>query len=228
MTENNHDQHRNRMRELFRKSGFAEMNQEQILEFILFYAIPRKDTKPIAQRLLDKFWSFSGVIEAAENELSSVEGVGHATACYLKMFREVFGIYLLEKTEKIETRYSVDKFGNYLKPYFQGAKKEIAMLLCLDTELNIVSCVELSHGSFDSIDLNAKQVADVAMQYKSTHVILAHNHPGATAIPSQEDMDTTIALQNYLKEADIVLLDHLIFSERDFISLYQSNLLKET
>ncbi len=227
MSDNTHNNHRDRMRELFRKSGFSEMSQEQILEFILFYSIPRKDTKPIAIRLLDKFRSFSGVIDASEEELSEVEGIGAATAFYLKMFREVFGIYLLEKREKHEGRYSINKIGSAMQPIFMNAKKEIAILLCLDSSLNIISRVELSQGSYDRIELDAKEIVQNALRFNSTHVILAHNHPGNTAIPSREDIESTLSLQSLLKEQDIVLLDHLIFSDKDFISLYQSNLMKE-
>lgn len=227
MAENTHSQHRNRMRELFRKSGFSQMNQEQILEFILFYAIPRKDTKPVAIRLLEKFGSFSAVIDASEDDLSKVDGIGAATAFYLKMFREVFGIYLLDKNEKQEGRYSASQIGSKLLPYFIDAKNEIAILLCLDSSLNIISCVELSQGSYDSIELDANEVVHAACGSNSTHVVLAHNHPGNTAIPSKEDIESTLSLQSILKEHDIVLLDHLIFSDMDFISLFQSNLMKE-
>jgi DNA repair protein RadC len=215
------------MRELFQKSGFSEMSQEQILEFILFYAIPRKDTKPVAIRLLDKFGSFSGVIDAGEDELSEVEGIGAATAFYLKMFREVFGIYLLEKKDKQEGRYSLNKIGSALQQSFMNVNKEIAILLCLDSSLNIISQVELSQGSYDHIELDARAVIQAALYNNSTHVILAHNHPGSTAIPSRDDIESTLSLQRILKEQDIILLDHLIFSNKDFISLYQSNLMKE-
>ncbi len=225
MSVNTHEHHRKRLRDLYGKHGFTAMTPCQVLEFMLFYAIPRKDTYPIAQRLIDKFGSLAGVLDATVDDLSKVEGIGPSSAVYLKMIRDIFGIYIAEKTDAENKYYSVKNVGNYLRGKFTGIKKEIALLMCFDSEMKPVSCTELAEGTKDSIDISVKSITDEAQKCNAAFVVLAHNHPGATAIPSKEDINTTLAIADDLSKSDILLLDHLIFADGDYISFSQSNLL---
>ena len=98
-SENIHENHRDRLRDMYLKGGFKNMAPHQILELMLFYAIPRKDTNPLAHKLIDTFGSLSGVLEADPQDLVAVDGVGKSTAAYLKMFIDVFQIYEREKNK---------------------------------------------------------------------------------------------------------------------------------
>ena len=225
MSGNIHEHHRKRLRDFYGKHGFTAMTPCQVLEFLLFYAIPRKDTFPIAQSLIDKFGSVSGALDATVEDLSKIEGIGPSSAVYLKMIRDIFGIYVAEKTDSENKYYSVKKVGNYLREKFTGKNNEIALLMCFDTEMKPVLCTELSEGSKDSIEISVKSITDVATKCNAAFVVLAHNHPGGTAIPSKEDINTTLAIADNLSKSDILLLDHLIFADGDYISFSQSNLL---
>ena len=225
MSDNIHEHHRKRLREFYNKHGFTAMTPCQVLEFMLFYVIPRKDTYPIAQKLIEKFGTVSGVLDATVEELVTVDGVGPSSAVFLKMFRDAFGIYLAEKTNAENKFYSVKNVGKYLRGKFTGKKNEIAMLMCFDSEMNPVSCTELSEGNKDNTEISIKNVTEKAAKCNASFVVIAHNHPGATAIPSKEDINTTVAIADSLSKSGILLLDHLIFADEDYISFSQSNLL---
>ncbi len=216
------------MRKIFAESGFSGMTQCQILEYMLFFVIPRKDTNPIAQDLLSKFGSLAGVLEANTDDLLSVDGIGKTSAEYIKMFHEALADYSSVRKTADNKNYSFDKLADVLKTRFSASEKEIAILICLDKEMQIISFVELTEGNSDNLWIDPKKVAEAAIGYKSSYVILAHNHPGATPIPSKEDINATLALQPMLKNRGIELIDHLIFSDEDFISFIQSGLLKNS
>ena len=224
MHDNKHDKHRNRMRDKYLNDGISNMTPQQILEIILFYAIPRKDTRPIAENLICKFGSLHGVFNADLKELIEVEGVGESAAIYLKLFHDVSAFSAFEKNESL---FSVKQIGEYLRPKFIGETNEIALLLCLDKNMKVVSCVELSKGSEDSAELNADDIVVTAKHAKAFYAVLAHNHPGATAIPSKADIDSTVKIYALLKKSDIILLDHFVFADGDFISFRQSDLIHD-
>jgi DNA repair protein RadC len=225
-TENIHENHRDRLREMYLKGGFKSMAPHQILELMLFYAIPRKDTNPLAHKLIDTFGSLSGVLEADPQALMAVDGVGKSVAAYLKMVIDVFQIYETEKNKDFHQLYTTDDFGRYLKPYFIGARNEISYLICLDGNMTLIACVELSQGDISSTSFSHRKIAEIAFRVNASYVVLAHNHPGATAIPSTSDIMLTQESQKILKELNVFLIDHLVFSDGDFTSMASSGYIK--
>lgn len=217
-----HDGHRQRLKERFLKAGLESFAPVNVLELLLFYCIPRKDTNVIAHRLLDTFGSFQGVLNARAEDLQAVEDIGENTATFLCLLNAVNRYYQSSAVEDIKVIRSVEDYGTVLMPNFAGRRNEMVFLLCLDTKCKVICCRQIGEGSVNSAGVSIRKIVEVALGVGASVVVLAHNHPSGVAIPSGEDMQTTIRAAKALQTVDVTLLDHLIFADNDFISLRQS------
>lgn len=217
-----HDGHRERVRKQFLKvglDGFAEIN---VLEMLLFYCIPRKDTNPIAHELLNRFGSFVNVLEAPVEELVKVEGISENAATFLTFVTAVGRYYQIHKNTQDTILDTIEKCGRYLRPFFIGCRNETVYLLCLDAKCKVLCCRPVNEGSVNAAGISVRKVIEVALAANATTVILAHNHPSGLALPSGEDVQTTKTVSAALRIVDVTLADHLIVSDNDFVSLVQS------
>ena len=119
-----HEGHRDRLRERFEKEGLLHFQDHEVLELMLFYAIPRKDTNPIAHRLLDAFGSLTGVLEAQISDLEKVEGIGHNTAVYIKLNVEIMKKYRTDKLKRSVRIVTMKDAGEYACELLFAAKEE--------------------------------------------------------------------------------------------------------
>lgn len=217
-----HDDHRQRVRERFLETGLDGLNDIQVLELLLFYCIPRRDTNPIAHGLLAHFGSFSQVMEAPVEELKKVSGIGESTALFLNLVHGVGRYYQIDKAKQIRVLPTVEDCGQYLIPYFHGRRNETVFLLCLDAKCKVLCCKELGEGSINSAGVPVRRIVETALGASATTVILAHNHPSGLALPSQEDIHTTHRVAAALNAVEIGLGDHIVVADEDFVSLAQS------
>ena len=223
-----HRGHRKRLRERFRREGLDNFNEINALELLLFYCIHRQDTNDLAHRLLDRFGSFSNVLDAPTEELMQVEGVGEATALYLSVIREAGRFYEVNRNGNTEGKKTavlndVEDIGEYIKPYFFGRTLETVFLLCLDSKCRVICCKKIGEGSVNTAVLSVPKAVEVALNSRAVSVVVAHNHPSGFAVPSPEDLDTTRKLEKALQAVGIVLVDHVIYSDDDYVSLALSN-----
>lgn len=214
--------HRQRVKNRFRKEGLDSFDEVHALELLLFYAVPRIDTKPLARNLLDRFGSLALVLEATEAELMSVPGVGENVATYLTLITAAGRYYQMCRSERPVILDSTEKYGTYLKDMFYGRRNETVYLLCLDAKCKVLSCREVGEGDVNSVNVPIRKVVETALSTNATMVILAHNHPSGFALPSGEDVETTERIAKALGAMDIVLADHVIVSDEEFISMVQS------
>lgn len=219
-----HDGHRQRLKERFRKEGLKNFEPRHVLELLLFYCVPRQDTAPLAQRLLDNFGSVPQVLEAPAQELEKIDGVGENVSTLLTLITELARYYMVQRTRSADALDTLEKCGNYLIPQFFGKASESVMLLCLDAKCKAICCKEISKGGVNRASISARDIAQAALSVNATSVILAHNHPSGVALPSQEDVDTTICIAQALETVDIVLADHIVVSGSDFVSFVMSGL----
>ena len=220
-----HEGHRSRLKQRFAEHGERVFDDHQLLELMLFYAVPQGDVNPLAHRLINHFGSFAAVLDAKPEELRKVKGVGDHTALFLSMFPQVLRRYMASKSGNEELICSTADAGEFLLPYFFGARNETAFLLCLDAKGKVLSCRFLAEGSLDRVGLNSRQVVETALENRASSVILAHNHISGLATPSEADVALTLALRPLLRSLGIHLLDHLIIADGDFVSMAQSGLL---
>jgi len=214
--------HRQRVKERFRKEGLDEFEEVHVLELLLFYALPRIDTKPLARTLLDRFGTLALVLEATPEELMSVPGVGENVAVYLNLITAAGRYYQKVRTDRPVILNSTEKYGNYLVDLFYGRRNETVFVLCLDAKCKVLCCRKVGEGDVNSANVPIRKMVEIALGVNATTVILAHNHPSGLAIPSAEDRETTERLAKALGAMDIVLADHVIVSDDDFISMVQS------
>ena len=221
-----HDGHRKRLRQRFMDEGLDHFSDIQVLELLLFYAIARQDTNPIAHRLLDHFGSLSQVLEAPVEELCKVEGVGENTAVYLRLVTQVGRWYQKDRAARVKMLPTLESCARYLQPYFFGQSVETVYLLCLDAKCKLLCCRKIAQGDVNSTDLSIRKIVETALSANAASVLLAHNHPGGMAIPSYEDIHTTQNVAAALQAVDVNFVDHLVICDDDYVSLMQSGYLK--
>ncbi len=217
-----HADHRQRVKERFLKSGLDDFSEVQVLEMLLFYCIPRKDTNPIAHELLNRFGSLSQVLEAPAEELAKVPGMGENSAVFLSLVTQVGRYYLVNRAQQTTMLTSIEKCGEYLMPFFYGRRNETVFLLCLDAKCKVLGCKMIGEGSVNSAGVPIRRIVETALAANATTVVLAHNHPSGLALPSGEDVQTTRRVAAALSTVEIGLADHIVVAEDDFVSMVQS------
>ena len=217
-----HKEHRQRMRERFLAEGLDHFTEYQVLELMLFYVIPRRDTNPIAHALIDRFGSLSQVLEAPVEELEKVDGIGPNAALLLNLITAVARYYAVNRTEKQKILRTIEDCGDYLKSFFVGRRSEMVYLLCLDAKCKVLGCREVGEGSVNSANVPLRRVVEIALGLNASSVVLAHNHPSGLALPSGEDIATTQRVAAALSAVDVHLVDHIIVADDDFVSLVQT------
>lgn len=218
-----HSGHRNRVRERFLAEGLDGFNEHQVLEMLLFYCCPRKDTNALAHRLIAEFGSFVRVLEAPVKELKKIPEIGPNASTFIS-FAAAFSRYYMvcRAKEQGNILHTVDDCGRYLQPFFLGRTNEVVYILCLDAKCKVLSCKMVGEGSVNSAGVPIRKLVEIALGSNATSVILAHNHPSGLAIPSGEDVVTTERVSAAMRSVDIILSDHIVFSDNDYVSMAQS------
>ena len=217
-----HDGHRQRLKARFLREGLDGFEPHNALELLLFYAVPQKDTNELAHRLLRRFGSFSGVLDADLDELCAETGVGPSVGTYLKLLAASARYYEVDRAAAPKTLRSIEEIGEFLRPRFLGRKKEMVFLLCLDNRGGMTYGDFVAEGTIDSAPMYVREILERAVKSKAASVVLAHNHPKGLALPSPADLNVTGQLLEALELAKIKLIDHFIFAEDDWVSLRDS------
>ncbi len=221
-----HDGHRKRLKERFVKEGLDNFQPNQVLELLLFYCIPRKDTNEIAHHLLERFGSLSGVVEATVDELEKVPGMGENAAMFLSLLSAFSRYCQVDRALNEEKFTTIENCGKYLMAKFSGKRNETVLLLCLDAKGKMICCRDVGEGSVNSASVPIRRIVEIALGVNASSVVLAHNHPSGLAIPSADDVHTTKRLAQALQAVDIVLADHLVVADEDYVSLAASGMYK--
>ena len=222
-----HSGHRQRQKTKFLRSGLDNFTDVEVLELLLYYAVPRQDTNPMAHRLLDVFGGISAVFDASVEDLMKRGGLSENTAILIKLVPEAARHYQIERAKVGKILDTTQKYGDYLVPYFFGATDEVVYLLGLDAKCKVLSCVRLFTGSVNFATLSIRRIVECAINMKATSVILAHNHPSGIAVPSKEDIRTTSSVSHALSLVGVTLRDHIVVADGDFVSLADSGLIGE-
>lgn len=215
-----HDKHRERVRKRFRENGLNGFADHEALELLLYYAIPRRDTNPIAHALLNRFGSLAGVFSAPVEALRQVEGVGDSAAVLLRLVPLIAQRARLAEAEVIlNSRGSI---GDYLLELFSQERNEAVYQLCLDRKGKLLSCKRLGEGSACAVNLDIRKLVENALLSSASSVILAHNHPSGVALPSTADQAATDRAKTALEAIGVALADHIIVADNDFVSFSES------
>ena len=220
-----HDGHRARKKEQFRTHGLDAFADHEALELLLFYAIPRVDTNPVAHRLIERFGSLDGVLSAPPEELEKVEGVGESAATLLSLILPLVRRSRMTASKKPVILGTTQAAGEYFVDLFFGMREERLYEACLDAKGKLLRCAKVADGSVDAVSVNIRVIVENALKCGASAVVLSHNHPSGVALPSADDNATTLAVYDALHTVDIRLLDHIIVADDDFVSIRDNGLL---
>lgn len=222
---NIHEGHRERLKERFAEYGLDNFSDLNALELLLFYAIPRRDTNPIAHELLERFGTLEAVMNASERELTEVSGIGRNAAVLIRLVPQLVKKSCVSKASEVKFISNSTDAGKYLLPRFMNEKDEVVYMMCLDSKRSVICCLEMGRGVVNAVDTNIRRIVETALKYKACSVIIAHNHPSGIALPSREDDYFTNRLYRALDTIGIRLEDHLIIVGDDFVSFADSGVM---
>ncbi len=229
LKENLHKGHRERVRERIEKGGFDCLSDIEILEYILFFSIPRSDTNLLAHRLLKTFASFEGVLEASKDELMTVEGIGQKSAHLLSSYLPVFRYYQMACSKPKSIEYDrTDKVLNFFKNKCLGNKVECSYALYLNQSKRIIKLVHFSKGTFNKTQIFVDQVVKESLTLNARYVVVAHNHTSGSTYPSEADANTAEAIFHALKLVEKSLMDFVIVDHFDGFSFAENGILTES
>lgn len=221
------EEYRERIRQKFLEQGLDTFEEHGVLEFLLFFAVKSGDTNAIAHRLMKHFGNLAAVFDATIEELMTMEGINSNAAVLIKLIPQIARRYLVSKTDDSFIINSPKKAGEYLMPYFCGELKETFYMVCLDSKGKVLSCRKMFTGDINSTSLSIRNIVGTAIYNNAAAVIIAHNHPSGFAIPSDEDLETTRKIENALSAIDVVLIDHIVVADDDFISFSDNGYFKD-
>ena len=217
-----HSGHRTRLRNRVKKNGLDSLNEHEVLELLLGYAIPRKDTNPLAHNLINYFGSFAKVIDADYYDLLKVKGVGEETALMIKVLSSFMPIYKESKAkEDALTIKNTLQAINYFRKRFEVKDKEFMHVICLSKTCKLVSSFSFDGKNDTEINFDFKTFMDKINNENVDSVMMFHTHPNGGVEPSVEDLKTTQRCVHIASLCGIKFLDHLIFNEKENSSMYQ-------
>ncbi len=215
--ENVHAGHRRRMRKRFIGQGFQGMEQHEVLEMLLYYGIPRKDTNLTAHRLLDRYGSFAKVCDTPVDVLQRDFGLTEAAAVLIKMVPELARVYAETKFSK--PYIDKDTAVEVLRPKFIGATVEKVAIALSDANDRLILCDVVAEGSLSATESPVRKIVDLALRHNAKYVYLAHNHPSELCAPSRQDLETTRVISETLNSIGVMLVDHIVFTSTDHFSI---------
>lgn len=211
--------HRQRLRERFSRTGFEGFSDYESLELLLFYAIPRRDVKPIAKDLIKKFRTLRGVLDAPHDELATVKGVSEGAATFIRAIKECAGLYLRQRLMGEASVISgTGALIDYCNSVMSGLKDEQFRAIYLNSTNSVIGDEAIQEGTVNQSVVYPRKVMERALKHGATALIFVHNHPGGSCRPSRDDELITKELIKVAKALDMTVHDHLIICAGGYYS----------
>lgn len=217
-----HEGHRDRVRKSYLASGGRGMHDHQLLELLLTYAIPRKDTNPLAHRLLKAYGTLEKVLCADPKELMLQEGVGQNTAVLLSLIGTMAGRCITPKQGETVSLGNPAAAAEYCRGLFFGARYEEIYVISLDAKHSLIHADKVASGTLNETVIYPRLVLECALRNKASSIILSHNHPSGDPKPSGEDISTTHKVYEALNTVGIALFDHIIVGRGSVFSMVRN------
>lgn len=218
-----HDGHRSRIQEKVLNNNIETLKDYEILEALLTYAIPRIDVKPIAKDLLENFKNFKNILNSDTKKLTSIEGIGSKTECFIKLIHEITCRILKDEFINEIMLNTPEKVINYCKMRMEGLMHEEFRVIFLNRKNKLIADEILQKGTIDKSAVFPREIVKRAIEIGAGAVILAHNHPSGDPSPSKADIDITLSIQKSLTLMEIYLYDHLIIGKNQHYSMKANN-----
>lgn len=216
----NHSGHRQRLKKRFLKeNSFDNFEPHVILEMLLFYTVPRKDTNELAHRIIDYFSSLSAVFDAPYEALLEFDGITENTACLIKSVVPLSRAYYNDKYNCPMVLNDTSDTADYLLNRYLGYKEEVFGVISLDNKNSVLSFDIVAKGGHGAVVAEARSVVEIIIKTGASAVILAHNHPGGLAIPSGGDISQTRLIISACRSVGVRVCDHIIIAGNDCVSM---------
>ena len=216
--------HRERLRQRFRQTGAETLPDYELMELILFRAIPRRDTKPLAKAIIAKFGSFAEAINASEERLSEVPGLGLSAIIEIRLVRAAAIRLMQGEVMKRPLLSSWDKVVGYCRAAMGFQMHEEFRILFLDKRNRLLADEVQGRGTVDHTPVYVREVVKRALELSASAIILVHNHPSGDPTPSRSDIEMTKEIMAAAEPLDIGVHDHLIVGRDGHISLRSAGL----
>ena len=231
MSENLHKGHRERLKNRFIDYGGKSFDDHQILELLLFYGIPRKDTNDIAHRLINVYGGFNNIFSSNVDDLVNNCDIGKNTAVLISLLSEIIRRYnenkMLKKNETFKITSS-EKAGQYSISLLGDEHYEKFYIVSLDAQKRIINASLVGEGTSGEVYVYSRRIVEYALRDKAVSVLLIHNHPGGKLNPSFNDLETTTRIVKTLNMIDIDVIDHIIVSDNYYFSFADNGLIKNS
>lgn len=215
------------MRARVRENSLDSLSEHEVLEYLLYPFIPRKDTNGIAHALISKFGSLSAVLDSDYNALCAVKGMTSNAALYLSSMPSLARRYSASKMGEKPKMETKGQILGYLKSFMSTLEEERIYAICVDGAGRLKERCELGKGSSDDCKLRVRELVMLCQNSQTKYVYLAHNHPSGIAKPSAEDVDFTKWAVAALEIMDVLLIDHIIIAKEGHYSFLQDGKLDE-
>lgn len=217
-----HHGHRTRLKRRFIHSGGENFNDHEILELLLYYSIPRKNTNDVAHKLLNEFGNFENILNASIEEIAEVEGVGEYSAVLIKLVTALSQRKPFSNEATFKRLTTLEQATLCARQIFTACKKEVMYAMLMDDAMNVRKMVRVCSGTDNEIRPLVRDLIEKAVKSCATTVIIFHNHPSASAVASQSDVGFTTLLYRELKIVGIDLIEHLIIADNDCEALVKT------
>lgn len=219
-------EHRKRLRQRFRDTGFEGFRDYEALELLLSFAVPRRDVKPLAKALIKRFGGFRGVLDARYEELLEVQGMGEHSSTFVLALKDCSTLYLREGTRRKGARISsTGALLDYCNVAMSGLRDEQFRAIFLNARNEVMADEVISEGTVDQAVVYPRKLMERALHHKASAIILVHNHPGGSTSPSEHDRALTARVVKIAGELGIRVHDHLIISRSGYFSFLERGLM---
>lgn len=223
--EHSHSGHRERLRHRFETQGLDSFEPHEVLELLLCYSIPRRDTNSLAHALIDEFGSLDRVLDADIADLMTVEGVGYNTAVLLRLSRELIQYYIRSRNDVKANIDSCEQMGEYMCARIGMLDHEVFAVTGFDSQRREVAFEILSEGYVSQAEVRFRKIAEFALKKKAEMIVIAHNHVHGGPMPSQADRDTTREICRCMSKIGVKVIDHIITAGDQYYSFAMNNIL---
>ncbi len=220
-----HEGHRKRVKDRYLAEGLDTFEDHQVLEMLLFYCIPRKDTNELAHRMIREFGSLAGLFEADPKDISRRCGVTENTAILVSLIPSLARRYFKTKWGEKPVLNASSKAGEYAVSLLAGRTYEVFFAICLDAQNRVNHAALVQEGTLTEAPVYPRLIVEAALRHQANSVILAHNHPGGRMQPSKADIKVTQKITQALEPISVNVVDHIIVAGERYFSFKENGLI---
>ena len=220
-----HEGHRQRVKDRYLAEGLDSFTDHQVLEMLLFFCIPMKDTNELAHKMINEFGTLAGLLEAHPVDITKRCGVSENISIMVSLIPSLARRYFKAKWGEKPVLNSSSKAGEYAISLFAGRTYEAFFLICMDTQNRIIHADLVHEGTINEAPVYPRMIVEAALRHKATSVVLAHNHPGGGLQPSMADIEVTKRITAALEAISISIMDHIIVAGDKYVSFAEKGLI---